>query len=180
MPTASLPYFMEVSCGGVEQPSCVLRLMILGIFHPYIHLGYAFEYNQPAIVAEAIAMACVHEPDPDEMAPIYIWSERLSREKSQSDKKDLRQIMEDVRQSTVLQASIDGDNSLDRSKNVVANATNPMVEQAAAYSISEPDLEERLYEMFDICRKKPRSSCRCHSMLTVPTSFANCNQAIAD
>ena len=101
-------------------------------------------------------MACVHEPDPNQMAPIYIGSEKLSRDKPRS-KRDLRHIMESLRQSTVLQASSDGDNAIDRSKNVVTNATNTMVEHAAEYSISEPDLEERMYEMFDICRKKPCS-----------------------
>ena len=101
-------------------------------------------------------MACVHEPDPNQMAAMYIGSEKLARETKPRSKKYLRQIMEDLRQSTVLQASIHGDNSIDRSKNVVTNAVGVMNEHAAEYNISEPDLEQRMYEMFDICRKQRR------------------------
>ena len=49
-----------------------------GIFHPYLHFGYAFEYNQPALVAEGLAMASVHDPDFEKMGPIYIEAEKLA------------------------------------------------------------------------------------------------------
>lgn len=32
-----------------------------GFFHPIIHLGFGVEFHQPAIIAEALAQACIHD-----------------------------------------------------------------------------------------------------------------------
>lgn len=32
----------------------------LGVLHPFIHLGYGLEFNQPALVAQALAMTVTH------------------------------------------------------------------------------------------------------------------------
>ena len=92
------------------------------------------------------------------MAPIYIGAEELSRKTNSHGQKSLREIMEDLRNVNVLQTAIDGDNPVDRSKNVVTNANDIMVQHAAEYSISESGLEARMYEMFDTCCKKSFSS----------------------
>lgn len=31
-----------------------------GLLHPIIHLGFGIEFNQPALVAEGLAQACLH------------------------------------------------------------------------------------------------------------------------
>lgn len=32
-----------------------------GFFHPIIHLGFGVEFHQPAIIAESLAQACIHD-----------------------------------------------------------------------------------------------------------------------
>jgi hypothetical protein len=123
----------------------------LGIFHPYLHIGYAFEYNQPALVAEALAMASVHDPSGELMAPIWIESEKQAKPSG----KTLRQLMEETRENSILKPAIDGENTIDRSKNVATNAAEEMIKSAAQYTISGDQLEERMYEMIDTCCKKP-------------------------
>ena len=59
--------------------------------------------------------------------------------------------MERVRESEDLRGSIDGDNKIDRSKNVASNAMQKMVEYAAQYRITDDQLEDRMDEMIDTC-----------------------------
>lgn len=152
----------------------------LGIFHPYLHLGYAFEFNQPALVAEALAMAAVHDPDMEKMGPVFTESERLARESSGVGHKSLRELMEDMRADKVLASSIDGDNQIDRSKNVADHATKQMVDYAAQYSLSEDQLEEKMHEMIDTCcMRSPRLTRHPRGdVLTCGISFADCYETV--
>ena len=44
-----------------EQADDMLVRMLGGVLHPIIHLGFGVEFEQPAIVAEALAQAAVHD-----------------------------------------------------------------------------------------------------------------------
>ena len=125
-----------------------------GIFHPYIHLGYAFEYNQPALAAEALAMASVHDPEFEKMGPVYIESAQQALLQKGQTGKSLRELMEQMRTERNLKSSIDGSNKIDRSKNVVSNAEKTMVDYIAQYTINDQRLEESMYEMVDTCCKQ--------------------------
>ena len=132
----------------------LFALLYNGIFHPYIHLGYAFEYNQPALVAEALAMASVHDPEFEKMGPVYIQAEERALRNGKNSGKSLRELIHDVRLDNDLRTSIDGSDKIDRSKNVVSNAKSSLVEYTAQYTIADGQLEEKMYEMVDVCCNK--------------------------
>lgn len=46
---------------GDDQADDMLVRMFGGILHPIIHLGFGVEFEQPAIIAEALAQAAVHD-----------------------------------------------------------------------------------------------------------------------
>ncbi|KAK0117914.1 hypothetical protein ONS95_012229 [Cadophora gregata] len=46
---------------GNEKADDLLGRMYGGFFHPIIHLGFGLEFQQPAIIAEALAQAAVHD-----------------------------------------------------------------------------------------------------------------------
>lgn len=46
---------------GDDQADDMLVRMFGGILHPIIHLGFGIEFGQPAIIAEALAQAAVHD-----------------------------------------------------------------------------------------------------------------------
>jgi len=46
---------------GDERADDMLVRMFGGILHPIIHLGFGVEFEQPVIVAEALAQAAVHD-----------------------------------------------------------------------------------------------------------------------
>jgi len=45
----------------------ILPRFLAGVFHNIIHVGYGVEFNIPLLVAEGIAMSCLHE---NYLAPI--------------------------------------------------------------------------------------------------------------
>ncbi len=46
---------------GDERADDMLVRLHAGFLHPMIHLGFGVEFKQPAIIAEALAQAAVHE-----------------------------------------------------------------------------------------------------------------------
>ena len=151
----------------------------LGIFHPYLHLGYAFEYNQPAIVAEGLAMASVHDPEFDLVGPVYIDAERLAGGPRQHGKKTLRELMAGLRADKSLGAARNGENKVDRSHNVAEHAPRVVEEYTAQYSIASDQLEEKVDESIDTaCEYDPLLS-RFKSVVDCGSSFDDRNQAFS-
>lgn len=132
-----------------------------GIFHAYLHLGFAFEYNQPAVIAEGLAMAAVHDPDANKIAPIYLEAEKLASASGRPGKMSLREIMEELRASNNVRAVIDGNDKIDRSKNVADNAMQKIIQYASKYSLSDSQLEDKVNEQINTCCK--------HSVLLIST-----------
>ena len=136
---------------------------MLGIFHGFLHLGFAFEFNQPAIVAEALGMVCVNDAESEIIEPIFLNSERLASGARQKGRKTLRQLMEEARDDGILKKSIEGPYVRDRSKNVMNNTAARMMKYTAQYSISDDQLEERLHEMVDTCGRHLNTCHKCVS-----------------
>ena len=128
--------------------------MFPGIFHGYLHLGFAFEFNQPAIIAEALSMVCVNDEESSKTESIFTISEKLAGGPRQPGQKTLRQLMDEVRRDEVLKKSIEGPYVRDRSKNIADNAMTHIIKYTAQYSICDLQLEERLHEMIDTCSKQ--------------------------
>lgn len=58
-----------------KQPQMLNRLLS-GVLHPFIHLGYAFEFDTPGMFAEGLAMACAQKmTDYDALVPRSLFSE---------------------------------------------------------------------------------------------------------
>jgi hypothetical protein len=57
------------------HPQMLNRLMSVYI-HPFIHIGYGFEFGIPGQVAEGLAITAVHRADQPELVPPSFFSER--------------------------------------------------------------------------------------------------------
>ncbi|KAH8654398.1 hypothetical protein BGZ61DRAFT_373557 [Ilyonectria robusta] len=137
---------------GDDYANEFLTRFYTSIFHPYLHIGYAFEFNQPAIVAEALAMASVHDPAWATFLPFYTEAEEAAVLPKLSGEKTLRRIMVEARHNETFQKSIDGE-SLIRAYNVVSNAPEESVRAASEYAVSEEQLDNVLDEMIDtVCK----------------------------
>jgi hypothetical protein len=141
----------ELACPAAIN---IYELILLGIFHGFLHLGFAFEFNQPAIVAEALGMVCVNDAESEIIEWVFLNSEQFAGGARKRGRKTLRQLMEEARKDEILKKSIEGPYVRDRSKNVITNAAAQMMRYTAQYSLSDDQLEERIHEMVDTCGRQ--------------------------
>ncbi|KAF1952597.1 hypothetical protein CC80DRAFT_596415 [Byssothecium circinans] len=84
---------------GDERADDIFCRMYTDLVHPMIHLGCGLEFNQPSIVAEALAGACVHANWPKDF---LLPTESYVRSKKDAPIKPLLQILEELRKDPVI------------------------------------------------------------------------------
>lgn len=127
----------------------------LGLIHPLIHLGFGIEFNQPAIVAEALAQAATHE---DWTGPMFLLpAEKAAGGIGKPGKKTLLQILEEIRNNEKLANSAHWDDENRMRDGVLVRAPDEMIKHAAEFTISEDQIEEKLVEIVDTVGKCLRS-----------------------
>jgi hypothetical protein len=70
---------------GDERADDMLVRMFGGLLHPIIHLGFGVEFEQPAIIAEALAQAAVHD---NREASHLVASEKVAKAQSPDGRSD--------------------------------------------------------------------------------------------
>ncbi|KAF2673064.1 hypothetical protein BT63DRAFT_421257 [Microthyrium microscopicum] len=118
-----------------------------GFLHPLIHLGFGIEYSQPAIIAEALAEACVHSTW---ITPLYIKSEELANAHKTTGKstKSLMAILADMQSDQALIDSTHFDDSNKIRDGILARAPDTMINHASNYFIKDAsELSMRTAEM---------------------------------
>lgn len=68
---------------GDERAETMLVRMFAGLLHPIIHLGFGLEFQQPAIIAEALAQAACHD---DWIGEVLLPAEEAAKKNGNSDK----------------------------------------------------------------------------------------------
>lgn len=121
-----------------------------GFLHPLIHLGFGVEFRQPAIIAEALAQAALHDTW---IGELLVTTEKAASKHGVKGSKSLVHLLEEIRQDQKLAESAhfkDGNKIRD---GVLARAPEDMVKYAAQYTVRTEDLDERAAEMMNTARK---------------------------
>ncbi|AEO66249.1 099811ce-411b-4082-844d-f9b42c878f83 [Thermothielavioides terrestris] len=88
------PVVQEYCFGRTPLADTMLARLFEGLFHPIIHLGLGVEFDLPAIVAEALAMAACHNSDG--IDHFFFECERISSASS-APGKPLATLLDEVR-----------------------------------------------------------------------------------
>lgn len=123
-----------------------------GFLHPIIHLGFGVEFQQPAIIAEALAQACVHD---NRLAPLFFESEKEAMRKLQQGhtSKTLLQLLEEIRADTKLSSAAHLDDNNKIYDGVMARAPQEMLQYATQFLVRPDELEEKTAEMINAAGK---------------------------
>lgn len=129
----------------------MLVRLFMGFLHPLIHLGFGVEFNQPAIIAEALAQAAVHS---DWMGPFFFESEKAAAKRKASGEKpkSLVGLLEDIRADEKLKNSPHWDDPNKIRDGIMARAPENMLEVTAKFFLegsSEAELERKTAEMIN-------------------------------
>lgn len=112
-----------------------------GFLHPIIHLGFGVEFRQPAIIAEALAQAAVHD---NWMGGLLLGAEKVA-EKGKT--RTLVELLEALRQDKkITEAAHENDGNKLRD-GVIGRAKDEMVKLAARYTVEPEELDARTAEM---------------------------------
>lgn len=133
----------EYVFAGDERADGMLVRMFAGFLHPIIHLGFGIEFHQPAIIAEALAQAAVHD---GWMAPLFLKAEKAAAKLSGPSKSAVELLDETHDQTRLAKAAaVDGNRIRD---GILKTEAQTMIDIVSQYRIaSASELEERTAEM---------------------------------
>ena len=114
----------------------------LGTFHPFIHLGFGIEFQQPTIVAEALGQTAIHSTWLDS----FLFEAEEAAKQNQSAPRSLVNILDSIRADEGLRTAARWtDNNLFRD-GVLARAKASMVKYASQWRVNPNDIEAAVAE----------------------------------
>ncbi|KAF2725422.1 hypothetical protein K431DRAFT_215297 [Polychaeton citri CBS 116435] len=122
----------------------MLVRLFAGFLHPIIHLGFGIEFEQPAIIAEALAQAAVHD---NWMRLLLLPAEQEAAKRDQTD--SIASLIGRMQADPVIKSAArysDGNKLRD---GVIARASSRMVDYAAQVSTEVDNLERATAEMIN-------------------------------
>ncbi|KAJ5949017.1 hypothetical protein N7454_002324 [Penicillium verhagenii] len=137
----------EYVFAGDDRAETMLCRLLGGLVHPLIHLGFGLEFNQPAIVAQALAQAAVHD---DWMGREYFLpAEKMAGEIGKPGHKSLLQLLNEIRTDNTVKSSVNFSDSNKFRDGVLHRAPKEMLQYAAQYTVSEEQIPERVADMIN-------------------------------
>lgn len=125
-----------------------------GFFHPLIHLGFGIEFNQPAIIAEALAQTALH----DEWIVKYLLDAEKAAKPSS---KTLPELLDEIRADEKLSTSAHWDDGNKVRDGILVRAPEEMIKYASQWTVPEEELEAKTVQMinaaiyFTACAQNP-------------------------
>ena len=131
-----------------EHADDMLARMFAGFLHPTIHLGFGIEFQQPAIIAEALAQAAVHD---NWIASLFFGCEKGAKESRSKDgpRKTIVQILEECKKDDKLSKAAHWDDGNKVRDGIIKRAPEEMIHYATQYTVKEGELEEKTAEMIN-------------------------------
>ncbi|KAI9822586.1 MAG: hypothetical protein M1827_000305 [Pycnora praestabilis] len=133
----------EYVFNGDEKADDMLVRMFGGFLHPIIHLGFGIEFQQPAIIAEALAQAAVHD---SWMGKFLLPAEKASTPGKPSTK-SLVSLLDEIRQDKKLSNAAHWDDGNKLRDGIFVRAPEEMIKYASQWTVSPNQLEEKTAEM---------------------------------
>lgn len=135
----------------------MLVQLVEGAYHPIIHLGFGIEFDQPAIVAEALAQGASHSRMNIEKVLFAAEKKAAAAGPFESKPRPLIELMHDVRANERIRTGpVWSDGPHKMKDGVVGRASEDMARVAAQFWIKtddndETDLDRRTAEMASVC-----------------------------
>jgi hypothetical protein len=148
----------EYVFAGDERADDMFGRMFAGFFHPIIHLGFGIEFNQPAIIAEALAQAATHDTWTTDF---LVAIENAASLNSTTASKTMPEILDAIRADTKLSsAAAWADNNKIRD-GIMVRAPKEMISHSLHWAPTIENLKQKTVEMinsaiyFTACAQAP-------------------------
>ena len=121
-----------------------------GFLHPLIHLGFGIEFQQPAIVSEALAQAALHD---NYLLPYFSSAEEAAHKSTERPSASMFQIIEMIRKDETLSVSAHWEDGNKLRDGVLHRAADEMVRYASLWTVEPEDLRYKTAEMVNAVGK---------------------------
>jgi len=115
--------------------------LFAGLLHPLIHLGFGLEFEQPAIIAEALSQAAVHE---NWVSPI-LWKCEEAAKHHVGPGKSLLEIVDEIRDDKVLLEAVKWDDDNKLRDGLMVRASDHAADVVSQWSAKGDELEPKLW-----------------------------------
>ncbi|KAF6226042.1 hypothetical protein HO173_012532 [Letharia columbiana] len=132
----------EYCLKGDERADDMLVRLHGGFLHPMIHLGFGVEFKQPAIVAEALAQAAVHE---SWLGPFMLDAEKAATSTGKG--KPMVELLDEVRANKKLSEAAQWDDSNKIRDGILVRAPDEMISIAKEWKVMPGAVIEKTGEM---------------------------------
>ncbi|KAL2867493.1 questin oxidase family protein [Aspergillus lucknowensis] len=136
---------------GDDISNDILGRMHSGFLHPMIHLGCALEFNQPLLVAEALAAGAVHDDWPNSfLFPV----EAYQQDYPDTPVKTMLEVMDDVHADPVISNAVQLTDPINKiSDGLLAKVRDELIPYLATYRVAATpeELEKEAIDMVHTC-----------------------------
>ncbi|KAL1953019.1 hypothetical protein VTO42DRAFT_3769 [Malbranchea cinnamomea] len=136
----------EYLFSGSEFADTMLVRLFGGLVHPFIHLGYGLEFNQPAIVAQALGQTAVHEAN---LADIFIPAEKAAGGIGKPGSKTLVQIQDEMRADNKLRNAPHWDDENKITDGLMKRAPAELIRHVSQFTVGPDQVNERVAELIN-------------------------------
>jgi hypothetical protein len=113
--------------------------------HPIIHLGYGIEFDQPLIIAEALAGAAIHDTF---MGTICFPAERVSAKRACTEDATLTSLVEVLQHEDRILASISEEDTHNKlATDLMIREPHLLIDIVSRYKVTPETLDRKLAEM---------------------------------
>ncbi len=135
----------EYCLKGDERADDMLVRLHAGFLHPMIHLGFGVEFQQPAIIAEALAQAAVHDAW---IGPFMLEAEKAAALKDKGI--SMVELLDEVRADKKLSSAAQWDDSNKIRDGILVRAPHEMMRIAAKWKVMPGAVIEKTAEMTNV------------------------------
>ncbi|KAF2264728.1 hypothetical protein CC78DRAFT_553292 [Lojkania enalia] len=142
---------LEYVFKGNERADDILGRMHAGFLHPIIHLGFALEFDQPCLAAEALAGASIHNNLP--LAIVQPVEEYIRSHPNLPDN-SLLSVMDSLRSDSFIKSAVKLNNSPDKlTDGLMKHAAKEIIPHLGKWRVkpTQEDIDYRTAEMIHTC-----------------------------
>ncbi|KAK2869685.1 hypothetical protein FQN49_003117 [Arthroderma sp. PD_2] len=140
------PVVQEYVFAGGEFADEMLARLFGGLVHPMIHLGFALEFNQPAIAAQALAQTAAHDK---KLETFFQPAERMASNAGRAGGKTVVQLLDELRNDPDIKGSVLWTDTNKIFDGVMHRAPDKMIKYASEFTVGPDQIEEKLAELIN-------------------------------
>lgn len=130
-----------------ERAEDMLHRTYAGFMHPLIHIGFGLEFHQPALIAEGLAQAAVHDKW---MGPFFVGTEKAIAESPNGESKSIVELLQECRDTPSLRAAAITAPASSNNRirdGILIEAPAEMIKIVSQYRVKPAELKQKAAEM---------------------------------